>query len=88
MHAESVAAKPEVGPNGHDARSTADTTVASGVRMAEARASVEKMSGAITDRTLNTARATDGHVHAQPGQAIGVGAALGLAIGVMLARHK
>jgi ElaB/YqjD/DUF883 family membrane-anchored ribosome-binding protein len=56
-------------------------------RVAAARDSVEKMGGAIADRARNTVKATDGYVHEQPWQAIGIGAAAGLLIGFLLARR-
>jgi len=56
-------------------------------RVAAARASVEKVGGAIADRTRQAAKATDGFVHERPWQAIGIGAALGLLLGFALARR-
>jgi ElaB/YqjD/DUF883 family membrane-anchored ribosome-binding protein len=56
-------------------------------RVAAARDSVEKMGGAIADRARNTVKATDGYVHEQPWQAIGIGAVAGLLIGFLLARR-
>ena len=38
-------------------------------------------------KAKQAARATDAYVHDNPWQAIGVGAALGLAIGVLIARR-
>jgi len=56
-------------------------------RVAAARASVEKVGGAIADRTRQAAKATDGFVHERPWQAIGIGAALGLLLGFVIARR-
>ena len=42
---------------------------------------------AIRDRTKAAARATDDFVHERPWQAIGVAAALGLALGVLIGRR-
>jgi len=56
-------------------------------RVAAARASVEKMGGALVDGTRHAAQATDGFVHERPWQAIGIGAALGLMAGFLLARR-
>lgn len=57
-------------------------------RASAARASIEKMGVVIADRARNTATATDGYVHERPWQAIGIGAALGLVAGFVLARRK
>lgn len=57
-------------------------------RAAAARASLERMGGAISDRARQTAKATDHYVHDQPWQAIGIGAVLGVVIGVLLARRR
>lgn len=57
-------------------------------RVAAARESLGKMGVVIADRARNTATATDGYVHERPWQAIGIGAALGLVAGYMLARRR
>lgn len=61
-------------------------------RAAAARASLERMGGAISDRARQTAKATDSYVHERPWQAVGIGAALsaalGIVIGVLLARRR
>lgn len=57
-------------------------------RAAAAKASLVKMGSAVGDRARQTARATDTYVHERPWQAIGIGALLGLAIGVLLARQR
>lgn len=61
-------------------------------RAAAARASLERMGGAISDRARQTAKATDTYVHDRPWQALGIGAAisaaLGIVIGVLLARRR
>jgi ElaB/YqjD/DUF883 family membrane-anchored ribosome-binding protein len=57
-------------------------------RATAARESIEKMGVVIADRARNTATATDGYVHERPWQAIGIGAALGLVAGFMLARRR
>jgi ElaB/YqjD/DUF883 family membrane-anchored ribosome-binding protein len=56
-------------------------------RIATAKESVEEMGGAIADRARDTAKVTDNYVHEQPWQAVGIGAALGLLIGLMLGRR-
>jgi ElaB/YqjD/DUF883 family membrane-anchored ribosome-binding protein len=56
-------------------------------RVTAAKESVEEISGAIADRARSTAKITDSYVHAQPWQAVGIGAALGLLIGFILAQR-
>ena len=56
-------------------------------RVASARAFVEEMPGAISDRARNTAKITDGYVRERPWQTIGITAAVGLLIGVLLGRR-
>ena len=41
----------------------------------------------VSDRARKTAKATDEYVHANPWQAIGVGAAVGIVIGALAARR-
>lgn len=61
-------------------------------RAVAARASLERMGGVISDRARQTAKATDTYVHDRPWQALGIGAALsaalGMAIGILLARRR
>jgi len=56
-------------------------------RILATKASVERMGGAIADRTRHAAQATDGFVHERPWQAIGIGAGLGVLVGFLLARR-
>jgi len=56
-------------------------------RIGAAKVSVEKMGGAIADGTRHAAQATDGFVHERPWQAIGIGAALGVLVGFLIARR-
>lgn len=57
-------------------------------RVAAARQSVEEMGGVIVDRARKTATATDQYVHAKPWKAVGIGAAAGLLIGLLLAPRR
>ena len=57
-------------------------------RVVAARQSAEAMGGAIADQARTTAKATNSFVHEHPWQSIGIGAALGLLIGVVFARTK
>jgi ElaB/YqjD/DUF883 family membrane-anchored ribosome-binding protein len=56
-------------------------------RLAAAKESAQKIGGAIAERARDGANAADGYVHAQPWTAIGIGAALGLVIGIAIARR-
>lgn len=56
-------------------------------RVADAKLSVEKMGTAIGDQARKTASDTDQYVHQQPWQAMGIGAAIGLVLGMILARR-
>jgi ElaB/YqjD/DUF883 family membrane-anchored ribosome-binding protein len=57
-------------------------------RAAAAKASLEKMGGAVTARARHSAEVTNAYVHEQPWQAIGIGAAVGLLVGIVLARRR
>lgn len=56
-------------------------------RTAAAKRSMLAMGDTISDRARAGVNATNGYVHEQPWQAIGVGAALGLLVGFALARR-
>ena len=56
-------------------------------RIESAKYSLNQMSGALVDRARSGVKATDTYVHDKPWQSIGVGAALGLLIGLVLARR-
>jgi len=56
-------------------------------RVAAARAFVEEMPAAVSDRARNTVKSADGYVRGQPWQSIGVTAAVGLLIGFLLGRR-
>lgn len=57
-------------------------------RVAAAKQSVEEMGGVIADRARKTATATDQYVHAKPWKAVGISAAVGLLIGLLLAPRR
>jgi len=57
-------------------------------RVAAAKESVTVMGSEVAHRARKTARATNRYVEENPWQAVGIGAALGLLIGVVLARRK
>jgi ElaB/YqjD/DUF883 family membrane-anchored ribosome-binding protein len=56
-------------------------------RITAAKASIEKMGGAVADGTRHAARTADSYVHEHPWQAIGIGAAAGVLLGVLIARR-
>ncbi len=58
-----------------------------GVRLRDAKDRVVDLEHAMIDKTKAAARATDDFVHDQPWKAVGVAAALGLALGVLIGRR-
>lgn len=58
-----------------------------GVRLRDTKERVQDLEAAILDKTKAAARATDDFVHEQPWKAVGVAAALGLALGVLIGRR-
>ena len=58
-----------------------------GARVAAARASMDRISGSVADGARKSVKATNGYVHENPWQAIGIGAAMGVVIGLALSRR-
>ncbi len=58
-----------------------------GVRLRDAKERMLDLEQALVDKTKAAARATDDFVHDQPWKAVGVAAALGLALGVLIGRR-
>ncbi|WP_371323792.1 DUF883 family protein [Dechloromonas sp. ZY10] len=58
-----------------------------GVRLRDAKERLQDAEAALVDKTKACARATDDFVHEQPWKAVGVAAALGLALGVLIGRR-
>ena len=56
-------------------------------RVSAARASIGRAGGAVADRVRSGAKLTDQYVRDQPWQAVGIGAVVGLLIGVLLGRR-
>lgn len=56
-------------------------------RVVAARQSVEEVSDSIVQQARKSAAVTDQFVHEEPWKAIGIGAALGLVVGLVLARR-
>lgn len=57
------------------------------LRLRDAKERVADIEAAVVDKTKAAARATDDSVHEQPWKAVGVAAALGLALGVLIGRR-
>lgn len=58
-----------------------------GERLRDAKVRLQDAEAAIADRTKAAARATDDFVHEHPWQAVGVAAAVALALGVLIGRR-
>ncbi len=58
-----------------------------GVRLRVAKERLIDLEHAVIDKTKAAARATDDFVHEEPWKAVGVAAALGLALGVLIGRR-
>ena len=58
-----------------------------GVKLRDAKERLIDAEAALVDKTKAAARATDDFVHEQPWKAVGVAAALGLALGVLIGRR-
>lgn len=56
-------------------------------RLRDAKVRLADAEAAIVDKTKAAARATDDFVHEHPWQAVGVAAAVGLALGVLIGRR-
>jgi ElaB/YqjD/DUF883 family membrane-anchored ribosome-binding protein len=57
------------------------------VRLRDTKERVIDLEAALLDKTKAAARATDDFVHEEPWKAVGVAAALGLALGVLIGRR-
>ena len=58
-----------------------------GLRLRDAKERQIDLEVAVVDKTKAAARATDDFVHEEPWKAVGVAAALGLALGVLIGRR-
>jgi len=58
-----------------------------GLRLRDAKERLADAEVALVDKTKAAARATDDFVHEEPWKAVGVAAALGLALGVLIGRR-
>jgi len=57
------------------------------LRLRDAKERLIDLEAAVVEKTKAAARATDDFVHEEPWKAVGVGAALGLALGVLIGRR-
>jgi ElaB/YqjD/DUF883 family membrane-anchored ribosome-binding protein len=57
------------------------------IRLRDAKERLGDLEAALVDKTKAAARATDDFVHEEPWKAVGVAAALGLALGVLIGRR-
>jgi ElaB/YqjD/DUF883 family membrane-anchored ribosome-binding protein len=71
----------ETGDKARDLRSQVET------KLLRAKLRLQEIEGEAVDRAKAAARATDDYVHDHPWHAIGVAAAIGLAIGLLLNRR-
>nr|MBL8412454.1 DUF883 domain-containing protein [Dechloromonas sp.] len=58
-----------------------------GIRLRDAKERLVDLEVAVIDKTKAAARATDDFVHEEPWKAVGVAAAVGLALGVLIGRR-
>ena len=72
----------ETGDKARDLRSQVET------KLLRAKLRLQEIEGEAVDRAKAAARVTDDYVHDNPWQAIGVAAAIGLVIGLMLNRRS
>ena len=72
----------ETGDKARDLRSQVET------KLLRAKLRRQEIEGEAVDRAKAAARATDDYVHENPWQAIGVAAAIGLVVGLMLNRRS
>lgn len=68
-------------------RALSDFETQVGERITAARQSIKDMSRDLVGRARQSATATDDYVRAQPWKAIGIGAAVGVVLGMLFARR-
>ena len=56
-------------------------------RLLDARIRLDAVEAVLIDKTRAAARATDDYVHANPWQAVGIGAGIGFLLGLVLGRR-
>jgi ElaB/YqjD/DUF883 family membrane-anchored ribosome-binding protein len=71
----------ETGDKARDLRSQVET------KLLRAKLSLQELEGQAVDKAKAAARATDDYIHDNPWQAIGVAAAVGIAVGLLMNRR-
>jgi ElaB/YqjD/DUF883 family membrane-anchored ribosome-binding protein len=71
----------ETGDKARDLRSQVET------KLLRAKLSLQELEGQAVDQAKAAARATDDYVHDKPWQAIGIAAAIGVAVGLLMNRR-
>ncbi len=71
----------ETGEKARDLRSQAEA------RLLTAKLKLQELQGQAVDRAKDAARVTDDYVHENPWQAIGVAAAVGMIVGLLISRR-
>jgi len=71
----------ETGDKARDLRSQVET------KLLRAKLSLQELEGQAVDQAKAAARATDDYVHDNPWQAIGIAAAIGVAVGLLMNRR-
>ncbi len=71
----------ETGDKARDLRSQVES------RLLSAKLKLQELQGEAVDRAKHSARVTDDYVHDHPWQAIGIAAAVGLAVGLLMNRR-
>lgn len=56
-------------------------------QLRDLRETLEDAGSAMVERSKEAARVTDDYVHAHPWQAVGIGAAIGVLVGMLIARR-
>jgi ElaB/YqjD/DUF883 family membrane-anchored ribosome-binding protein len=75
-------ASAETGDKARDLRSQVET------KLLRAKLRLQELEGEAVDRAKAAARVTDDYVHDNPWQAIGIAAAVGVAVGLLLNRRS
>jgi ElaB/YqjD/DUF883 family membrane-anchored ribosome-binding protein len=71
----------ETGDKARDLRSQIET------KLLRAKLSLQELEGQAVDQAKAAVRVTDDYVHDNPWQAIGIAAAIGIAVGVLISRR-
>ena len=72
----------ETGDKARDLRAQVET------KLLRAKLRLQELQGEAVDRTKDAARATDDYVHDNPWQAIGIAAAVGILVGLLMNRRS